>query len=61
MSNILSINWEITKKCNLSCIYCRVNAGKEKKCELSLVQAKNVIDKLYTAGYLHLKFTGGNH
>ena len=55
----LGINWEITKKCNLRCVYCRVNAGEEMKGELSFSQAKKVVDKLFAAGYSHLKFTGG--
>lgn len=59
MNNTLSINWEITKKCNLNCIYCRVHGGEEKIEELTEMEAKNIIDKLYQSGYQHLKFTGG--
>lgn len=59
MNNTLSINWEITKKCNLNCIYCRVCGGGEKVDELTEIEAKNIVDKLYQSGYQHLKFTGG--
>lgn len=59
MSKLLGINWEITKKCNLHCIYCRVSAGQEREGELTLKQAKKVVDKLKQANYKHLKFTGG--
>jgi len=57
--NRLGINWEITKKCNLNCVYCRVYGGKEKKGELSFQEAKCIVDKLHQCGYSHLKFTGG--
>jgi len=59
MSIRLGINWEITKKCNLRCRYCRVSAGEEKEGELTFQQAKKVVGKLKQAGYSHLKFTGG--
>jgi len=59
MNNTLSINWEITKKCNLNCIYCRVCGGEEKEDELTEEEAKLVINKLSSAGFRHLKFTGG--
>ena len=50
MNNTLSINWEITKKCNLNCIYCRVRGGEEKVDELTEIEAKNINDKLYPYG-----------
>ena len=59
MNNLLSVNWEITRRCNLGCIYCRVSGGKMKKNELSFEQAKGVVSKLAKANYLHIKFTGG--
>lgn len=59
MANELSINWEITKQCNLRCAYCRVSGGLPEKNELTLEQAKKVIDILKNNGFGHIKFTGG--
>ena len=55
----MSVNWEITRGCNLSCIYCRVYGGKPRKDELTLKEAKQVIRQLSRIGYEHIKFTGG--
>jgi len=59
MKDLLSVNWEITRKCNLNCIYCRVSGGEGKKDELSFEQAKTVVNKLAKLKYSHIKFTGG--
>lgn len=59
MNNSLSVNWEITRKCNLSCIYCRVSGGEAKKGELTFEQAKTGVIKLAKSKYSHIKFTGG--
>jgi radical SAM protein with 4Fe4S-binding SPASM domain len=59
MKGLLSVNWEITRKCNLNCMYCRVSGGERKKDELSLEQAIAVVDKLAKLKYSHIKLTGG--
>jgi len=59
MTKLLSVNWEITKQCNLACTYCRVNAGLPQKNELTTKQVLSVIDELKRNGFGHLKFTGG--
>jgi radical SAM protein with 4Fe4S-binding SPASM domain len=59
MTKKLSINWEITRQCNLSCAYCRVNGGQPQKNELDTKQVLKVIDELKKHKFGHLKFTGG--
>ena len=59
MTKILSVNWEITRQCNLHCAYCRVDAGLIQKDELNTKQVLAVIDELKNNNFGHLKFTGG--
>lgn len=53
-----NINWEISRNCNLKCIYCRVNGGEVFE-ELSTKQCKKIIDELSKLNYKHIQFTGG--
>jgi radical SAM protein with 4Fe4S-binding SPASM domain len=55
----LEINWEITKGCNLRCIYCRPDAARALPNELTLSEVLTAIDHLSQLGYTHFKFTGG--
>ncbi|MFC1525032.1 radical SAM protein, partial [Planctomycetota bacterium] len=54
----LSGIWELTHHCNLKCVhcYCEKTPGKN---ELSLNEAKNIINQIVEAGCLWLTFTGG--
>ncbi|MFH1561207.1 MAG: radical SAM/SPASM domain-containing protein [Patescibacteria group bacterium] len=56
--NLLGINWEISRNCNLKCVYCRVNDGK-KFGDLSTNQCKKIINALNALNYEHIQFTGG--
>lgn len=59
MIKALSINWEITRQCNLRCTYCRVNGGLAEKHELTKKDILKIIDELKKNNFRHLKFTGG--
>lgn len=50
--------WELTYKCNLRCIHCYVVPDHEKT-ELSLEEARSILDQLAAEGFLFLTFTGG--
>lgn len=54
----LSGIWELTHRCNLKCVHCYCKREPDKK-ELSLNEAKNIIDQIVKAGCLWLTFTGG--
>lgn len=52
--------WNITKRCNLSCVHCYFDArAKSDKDELSTEQAKAMIDDLALFGAPVLLFSGG--
>ncbi|MEW6104284.1 MAG: radical SAM protein, partial [bacterium] len=51
--------WNLTRKCNLSCKHCYIDAGENKKDELSKDEAFNVIDELASLDFKVLLFSGG--
>ncbi|WP_338881117.1 PqqD family peptide modification chaperone (plasmid) [Clostridium perfringens] len=65
-SDIKSIHWDITKKCNLRCSHCynadkyfNKNSEEYIDNELSLEECLKTVDKLYEAGFGHIHFLGG--
>lgn len=54
----LSVLWEVTAKCNLSCIHCYL-AHKQAEKELSTDEALDVLNRLRDMGAAMLLFTGG--
>jgi MoaA/NifB/PqqE/SkfB family radical SAM enzyme len=54
----LECQWEITSRCNLSCVYCYRPKGKKIR-EMTFREAKGIIDDLCRQGCLWLTFTGG--
>jgi len=56
---IKNFNWAFTNRCNLKCLHCIVSSGKEKKNELSIQEAKDVVDQLYKLNCCCIHFTGG--
>jgi radical SAM protein with 4Fe4S-binding SPASM domain len=56
-------SFEITERCNLSCVHCFINqpAGSQEAAsgELTLLQIRGVLDQLAEAGCLFLLLTGG--
>lgn len=55
----LSGQLELTYRCNLNCVHCYCKGSEDKKKELTTVQWKKIIDKLYQEECLFLCFTGG--
>jgi len=59
----LSGMFELTERCNLSCIHCYVNQPASSPIaranELTTAQVKDILDQLAEAGCLYLTFTGG--
>jgi len=51
--------WNITRRCNLRCAHCYLDAGTEAGDELSLEEAKDFISDLAGMGVPLLLFTGG--
>ncbi len=55
----LSVCWQITTKCNLTCKYCLSSSGPQNTYGLSTNKAKEVIDMLSEINVNRLDFTGG--
>lgn len=54
-----SVGWAITNKCNLQCVHCNMNSGKELKEELSTGECLKVIDELSLNNVQKISFFGG--
>jgi radical SAM protein with 4Fe4S-binding SPASM domain len=50
---------EITRKCNLLCTHCYIDAGKPRKNELSTAEIKCLLDDLKRTGTFSVVFAGG--
>ncbi|MBW6518691.1 MAG: radical SAM protein [ANME-2 cluster archaeon] len=59
LSAPLSVLWELTNECNLSCKHCLVNAGKQEQNEMSLEEVKKIIDELAELKVFNITFGGG--
>lgn len=55
----LSVCWQITTKCNLTCKYCLSSSGPQNGYGLSTDKAKEIIKMLSEANVNRLDFTGG--
>lgn len=51
--------WELTDKCNLSCIHCYYNSNRKTETELSTQQAFNIIDQLAEMKVFEAYLSGG--
>jgi AdoMet-dependent heme synthase len=51
--------WEVTDKCNLSCVHCFYNANSKKAAELTTDEALNVIGQLSALGVFEVYLIGG--
>lgn len=49
----------LTKKCNMSCPHCYMNAGKANENELNTEEIKTILQNLGDLNYTHVTFTGG--
>lgn len=59
MYKLYSSTVELTRKCNLNCIHCIVNAGAPKENELSTNEILKLIEDLHDLGCENISFTGG--
>ena len=61
LSAPLTVTWEVTNRCNLRCAHCLSNSGPEAdvRGELSLAEAKAVVDQLAAARVFQIHFGGG--
>jgi len=57
--DLLSLDIELTKRCNLRCLYCYAAPGEKQKDELSFEELKNTIDEARGLGLRTLTLTGG--
>ena len=53
------VAWELTRRCNLRCAHCRASAGKGVSDELTLDEAKRVVDDIASFAHPILILTGG--
>jgi radical SAM protein with 4Fe4S-binding SPASM domain len=54
----LTLIWNLTNRCNLSCLHCYASAGKDRE-ELSLPEIRRVIGELAGAGVRFVILSGG--
>jgi mycofactocin biosynthetic radical S-adenosylmethionine protein MftC len=59
LSAPVNLTWEITHRCNLSCIHCLSASRSELPGELSLEQCRSVVDQLSALNVFEINFGGG--
>jgi len=50
---------DLTERCNLRCVHCRVSTSKEKSNEIPLKKVKQLIDELSKLKVIQIIFSGG--
>lgn len=55
----VSVQWEVTNRCNLRCKHCLPLSGSPRRNELSQQEAKTALAKFQSAGAALISFTGG--
>lgn len=53
------VYFEITRRCNLKCVYCYNNSRSDFRVELDKERIFQVIDRLYESGTFEVRLTGG--
>lgn len=51
--------WELTNRCDLSCVHCYYNANSEKICELTTKEAIDIANQLNDLGIFEVYISGG--
>jgi radical SAM protein with 4Fe4S-binding SPASM domain len=51
--------WEMTSRCNLTCIHCHASCGESSPDELTTIEGRAVIDRIAASGIRTFVFTGG--
>jgi mycofactocin radical SAM maturase len=59
LSAPLTVTWEITAGCNLTCIHCLSSSGKRRPGELTLDEARSVVHQLADCEVFQIHFGGG--
>ena len=59
LSAPVNVTWEVTQRCNLSCIHCLSEAGNSNGGELTYDQCLHVIDQLSSHQVFQINFGGG--
>lgn len=61
LSAPITVTWEVTNRCNLRCAHCLSDSGPdaEASADLSLTEAKAVVDQLAAARVFQIHFGGG--
>jgi mycofactocin radical SAM maturase len=59
LSAPVNVTWEMTYKCNLSCIHCLSDSGRKKEGELTTAQCRRVIDELAEMKVFQFNIGGG--
>ena len=52
LSAPVNVTWEMTYRCNLSCIHCLSDSGGKRPGELDTNQCREIIEQLAAWGYL---------
>jgi len=58
-NQLLTFGLELTKKCNLRCIYCYANAGEKAENELTLRETLDAVKQAYDLGARKIGIIGG--
>ncbi|MEM0479553.1 MAG: radical SAM protein [Pyrobaculum sp.] len=53
------VSWNITKRCNLKCLHCYIDAGEAEGGELTTEEALDVVEQMAEVGVPLILFTGG--
>jgi len=59
LSAPVNVTWEITRRCNLSCIHCLSESGQDKQNELTFNQCIHIIHQLSCHQVFQVNFGGG--
>ena len=61
LSAPITVTWEVTNRCNLRCVHCLSDSGPEAdtRQELTLREARVVVDQLAAARVFQIHFGGG--
>lgn len=54
-----AVTWNITRRCNLRCLHCYVDAGLRDPAELTTDEAMDVVDQMAEVGVPMVIFSGG--
>jgi radical SAM protein with 4Fe4S-binding SPASM domain len=59
LSSPLIVWFEVTRKCNLTCSHCYIDAGRPRANELTLAEVKRILDDLKDLGTFSIVLAGG--